>query len=420
MKQIFKLALSTATAVCLTAGQAHALGALVGPDGTISITASRALLVREADAVQLAIQIEYEGTPAEALWLVALPNFNDPAAAGVVSSRFDAAAFDALEAASAPTFTGACDGTPNGETAEYRGPRFGVAPNDGLPTRFFTARDIDDGDLQTYAESLGLSLDAAAVAAIDDMVEKNFMFAAIRVSTAALDVNKIAPVVKLRWPREAGAESRVAYRPLGASAQSTAPVTIYTLAAGRMKTSNLNTAELDFEDVRFEGPGATDYTAAIDRAAAPQQSRMLLTEFAGPYAGAEHPDLTAALAAGGPFLTRLQARLTPPALRATPGVFSFAEQGAAPYDRAHVIEGSDCGEAVADAGIPPADMGLAADMGAVQIDAGLEADGSTAGGGGGGGGCAVSTRSGASGTRGPLALFGFVTVLGLALRRRRR
>ena len=77
---------------------AWALGTLITTDGT-TIQASRTLIIRHAEEIQIVTQVKY-GTPAEQfIWLLPIPNHNRPVDEGVRAEAFPSAALDELDAA---------------------------------------------------------------------------------------------------------------------------------------------------------------------------------------------------------------------------------------------------------------------------------------------------------------------------------
>ena len=109
MKAIKLYIMLTVFAVGLSSQSALALGTLITTDGT-TITASRTLVVRHADSLQLVTQVKY-GAPVENfIWLVAIPNFNRPEDEGVSATIFPNSALNELDELSRPRLQAVCDG----------------------------------------------------------------------------------------------------------------------------------------------------------------------------------------------------------------------------------------------------------------------------------------------------------------------
>ena len=87
-------------------------------------------------------------------WLVPLPNFDILEDANVLAEAFPAAAFEQLEQFTRPTFEGACDGEPTGQTAAAAQAEYGAANETLPPVRFFTANDIYSRRFGTQREGL--------------------------------------------------------------------------------------------------------------------------------------------------------------------------------------------------------------------------------------------------------------------------
>ena len=66
-----------ACAVLMCGGAAFAHGGLVGA-GPIELEAARTIVVRHSDQVQFVSQMRYVGAPDQLVWLIAIPNFNEP------------------------------------------------------------------------------------------------------------------------------------------------------------------------------------------------------------------------------------------------------------------------------------------------------------------------------------------------------
>jgi hypothetical protein len=424
MARLKKAALLGAMATLLSAAPAAAIGTLVGPDGsTIPLDASRTLLVRYADRIQLITQIKYEGRPGEFDWLIALPNVNNAIDNGVRVSMASQAMLDELANTTHPVLDGACDGNPTGARAEvYQvDGDWGPTANEALPARIFEATQIQNGDLDNYLTGTrGYTIDDALRGAIDDTFNQNYMFAAVHIDTAAVGVDKIDPIVSITWP-DAGDTMALGTRPIAASIQEggKADLVLWTLDAGRV-SGNFATRELDFSAVEFLGVGQTNYLLKFDDDVGRNQTQAFITEYGQPVSAASfESELLETLRSesGATFLTRLRARMLPAVFRTNAKTMTFTAQGAAAYENTHEVIGLMCGGDVPDMGGVEADMGEAtADMG-TELDEGPAntADaGSASSGGGGSDGCAVSADTPAW----PL-LLGALPLL-ISLRRRRR
>ena len=105
----------------LSVAPAGAVGTFVGPDGsTIAMEASRSLLVRHADRVELITQVKYAGTPADFVWLIAVPNVPNARDNNVTASPASQAVLDELSDTTHPVLDGVCDGMPTGARANER------------------------------------------------------------------------------------------------------------------------------------------------------------------------------------------------------------------------------------------------------------------------------------------------------------
>lgn len=416
----------------LAAGPAWGLGALVGPEGG-TITASRSLVVRYADRVQLVTQIKYAGSPQQLIWLLAVPNSNTPdetiANGGVEVRAFSQAALDELDGLTRPVLEGVCDGAPSGQSTEIvLAEQFGPAQPQMLQVRKYSVPDIIDGDLVAFLQGAGVAVDEPLQATIDEMVNQNFMMVALRIDTAALGVARVDPVVSVTWPQAAGTDLRVALRPLTVSlGNGPANLVLWTLDAQRTRT-NVATEELRFDDVMFVSNVDTNYVQALDNQVGVRQTQMFVTEFAGAADDFTDADLAGAAATSGAgFLTRLRARIGAPALRTNLILVQLQGAGTAAYDRTHQVEGFQCGgEEPADMGVEPTpdadvveeDMGPAPgdqDMGLVR-----DPDGGVPAGEGGGGddGCVVAFGGPGRGSA-LLVLLAVLLSLHTSLRRRR-
>lgn len=407
------------------AGPALALGTFVAPSGDeVRLVASRNIVIRHADRVQIVSQVRYDGAPAELVWLLPIPNFNEPADDGVRVEAFGQGGFDELEERTRPVLRGTCDGEPNGMQASVIGPDFGPAPNMALPSRPFIVPDIIAGDLNDYlTTTLGLTVGESVQAAIDGMVDQNFMIYAVRFDADAVGVDRVDPIVSISYPLAAGQNPKIPLLPLASAvgAGGTADLRLFIFDKFRVQ-SNLRTSEVDAAQIAFTDAVGTNYDEAFAAALAPVQTQGFVVEFAGDVGAIDDATLAQAVtASGATTLTRLRTAMTEPALRNNVTT-TLREAGAqAPVSNTRDVAGFQCGGPVTpDMGTPPpADMGVTPDMGGATADGGPSADGGAGGaggddgGGGGGGGCDAFGGQ-ATGT---LALFG---LLGLTLTLRRR
>lgn len=331
-------------AVLASVGQAWAFGGLVTPEGSGTISASRAMIVRGADDVTLNIQARYVGTPASAVWLVPLPNFTDPPEDGVRSGVLPQAALDTLAMETWPVFTGECDGMPTGARQPIpQIEQYGPANQMALPTRFFTVTEIVMGDLDNYLDGLGITLDMAMADGVTRVIDENYMLAAVRIDTADLGVNRIDPIVSIRYPMEAADEIKLGLRLLAPSAgMSPADMVLWVFDDARAR-ANFPTDELDYGRIRFISPTETDYVPSFDMQVGAQQSQRFIIESARPVAGDTFADPDLAAAAGAGFLTRLRARALPAALRNNMAFIVLRDAGSGEVVREHAVEGYMCG-----------------------------------------------------------------------------
>jgi uncharacterized protein (TIGR03382 family) len=384
----------------LATSQAWALGTFIAPDGsTVPMNAARTIIVRGPDSVQFVTQVNYAGNPAKLLWMIPLPNFNMPADDGVLVGTLPQGAFDELEGLTAPRLEGACDGAPNGMATDALQRDAWAGTNMPLPARAFPIPEIEMGRLAQHASEFGVMIDETAQAAIDGMVDQNFMVVAVRIDTAALGVNRVDPIVSIRYPLAAGEQVRTAIFPTNTVVPAAGPVDFvwWTLGAQRMRSS-LPTEELDFTTVEFVTNAESNYTEALDAALAPRQTQVFIREFAGGVDGGFADAGLEGIRQGATQITRLRARFTGPALRATRmATPTLRDDGTTAYDRTHSVAGFMCpgdapdmGAVVADVGVTPdPDLGMVEpDTGIVRPDGGVDA--AAGGGGGGGGGCHAS------------------------------
>ena len=374
-----RLSLAISAGILLASGSAFGLGTFISDTGSgTALDASRTAFVRSGDSLRMVSQVRYAGSPAKLLWLIAIPNFNEPADDGVLVTRGEQAALDALATATRPSFDGVCDGMPSGNTATApQSDTWGPTPNMALPQRLFSVPDLIDGDLNAYADSLGVMIDADAQTVIDTVIDQNFMLITLHIDTAAIGVNKVDPVVDIVFPRAAGEEIPLALFPTNTAVPAgNADLVIFTLGGTRFNAS-LTTRELEFADVSFVAPSETNYLAAFDAFVGTRQTQMFVTEQASGIDGAfGEPTLDGWIGeSGATFQTRLRARLSGPALRANKFI-SLTSGGMGAYANTHEVAGHMCG------GDEP-DMGMADDMGVVDTDMG---EGGAGGEGGEGGG----------------------------------
>ncbi len=404
-------------------GSAHARGAFVSAE-SVQLEASRTLVARGADRAHVVTQVRYVGSPGKFVWLLALPNFNDPVEDGVRVRAFGQGGLDQLDAATRPLLQGACEGAPNGQSLEVVQASYGPAPAMALPTRTFSIPDIQAGRLGMYLDGQALTLDDTTQTAITEMIDQNFMFVAVLVDPATLGVDRVDPTVAIDYPLGAGSNVSVPLRPTAASAEGgVADLLFFVLDQNRVR-ANLTTEELDGATVSFDSPNTTDYLAAFDNTVGARQTQMFITEAATGLDGFADPELSQLITdTNAIFLTRLRARLQPAALRANK-VFSLREAGTAVRARELPVAGFGCGgeEPMEDAGMvdPMEDASVAptADAGdepMPNVDAavGGQTDGGS-GGGGGSAGCFVNITERNS------APFWLLLFTPLALLRRRR
>ena len=415
------------SAVFFFGASAWSHGGLVGA-GPIELEAARTIVVLHSDKVQIISQVRYLGTPDELVWLLAIPNFNDPVEDGVRIEAFGQGGFDELDGVTRPALQGICDDTPNGQEAEIsQVPVWGPETPMPLPSRTYNAAEVANGDLLNYLQGFGWAVDEATQAVITQMLDQNFMFVVVRVTTADLGVNKIDPTVSITYPLALGEQPKLPLLPSSLNANAgPADLVVWTMAGQKLR-ANLNTTELDAANVAFTAPGeANNYNAAFDAQVGANQTQTFITEYANGLDGFTNPALTQLVAdSGAVFLTRLRVRMSAPALRAN-RIVSLREAGMGPIERALEVDGFNCGGAMPDPDMgvgpetdggepevdggdsPDADGGGGADGGVVVVDGGRK------GGGGGGSAPLCSARPGNSGW--PLLFLFFL----LPLRSRRR
>jgi hypothetical protein len=427
----------TLAASSLSAAPAFGLGSLVTPAGTTArVELSRSLVVRHPDRVEWIVQIKWSGDAQRAGWLLPVPDFApdpDTGSSPVTVRPFASGALDELEAATAPTFTGVCDGAPTQEQAVAG---FGESWRNGNPAvsaRIVPAGDILNGALTNYLTGAGREYEVpdAVAASIDAMVDQNFMFIVVNLDMAASAQD---PIISVSWPGAPADNVKLGMRPLGDTlAGDRGNVLFWTLSSGRI-AANLPTTPVALDGIDFVSNVETNYEAALRTHLDARQSQAFALESAGAAPTFTHPDLVAFAAEGGTgYLTRLRGSLLPAALEnnvATTTLRPAADLS--DYANAQTLEGRMCGGAMPDMGTgPTADMGPVptTDMGAVgpadagditdDVGFGVDPDGGNVdegGGGGGGGGCAVRPQGPFAGV---LALLGGFLAVTLGRRRRR-
>jgi MYXO-CTERM domain-containing protein len=414
-----------ATALLALPGTAAATGTLVTANGAaVVLEASRNLLVRGDQTIELFTQIKYTGAQGKMVWLIAVPNVNNARDNGARVTLAEGSLFEALDVASRPVLSAACEGNPNGTVEEVlQRPEFGPVPTANVATRIFEAAEIQAGALDTYlTDTQGLTISEAVAGAIADSYDQNLMFVAVELDPAVLGVDKVDPAVRISLPLGDAEPFRLGTRPLTANAapaDGKVDLVIWTLANGRAGGS-LNNRELDFETVNFSSATATNYTEAFDADVARLQTQAFITEFADVQAGFEQATLEGLRAVGSnSYFTRLRGRMLPAIFRTNARTLDFTVSDSGAYARAHTVAAFDCGGPAADMGPELIDRGIPADF-EPDTDGGTgesDAGGTTSIGNDGGddGGCSAVATSPASGG-GVLALF---LVLGGLIRRRR-
>jgi uncharacterized protein (TIGR03382 family) len=288
-----------------------------------------------------------------------------------------------------------------------------------LPSRAFIVPDIIAGDLNEYlTTTLGLTVSEPVQAAIDGMVDQNFMIYAVRFDADEVGVDRVDPIVSISYPLAAGQNPKIPLLPMASAVGEGGTADLRLWIFDRFRTqSNLRTSEVDYGQIQFTSAVETNYDEVFAQTLAPVQTQGFVTEFAGAVGAIDDATLAQAVtASGATTLTRLRTAMSEPALRnnVTTTIKEAGAQSAIP--REHDVTGFQCGGPVEpDMGTtPPADMGMEPDAGGTTPDAGPSADaGEEDGGGGGGGGCDAFGGS----APGTLALFG---LLGLTLTVRRR
>lgn len=387
---------------CLPAS-ASALGALATADGTeASIDASRTVIIHGGESTQVITQIKYDGAPSGFAWVLPIPDGN-PDEGVVINSGFGQGGLDALEAATRPTFEGACDETPNGETGEFLfREAFGPQPPESPGQRIFRRAELDAA--KSYiTDTLGYTLSDSLSGAMDAVADRNYMFVVLNVPLGA--VERVDPIVSATYPAGDGNPQlslRVSAADLGGNDR--VDMLFWVVDRNRVR-GNLTTRPVDFEPVSFVSPLDTNYDEVFEDTVDALQSQALVVEYAAQVGGGFGDAELDALLDGQAWVTRLRARFQEAALRNNAATLSFrADDDPTEYAREHVITGSDCGGppmpdmgmmGEADMEVGEADMGMgdAPDMATGgDADGGADTDGGAADGGGdgGGGSCALS------------------------------
>jgi len=385
---------------------AWALGTLVTADGT-TIQASRTVVIRHADEIQIVTQVKY-GSPTDALvWLLPIPNHNRPVDEGVRADVFPSAALDELDAASRPVLRGICDGTPTGMAqevllAESFGPGLDVRP----PVQFYNATEVAAGELNNYIEGQGLAVDESVQAVIDAATNQNFMFVAVRINVGDLGVPRVDPIISIRYPAERGSLEELAFISLIPNlGGQPANMVVWTLDTNRHRMA-FRTNPLNFDAVNFVSATETNYLTEFDTQVGVHQTQMAVLEYAGQYT-AQEPTLAAEIASSGSsYLTRMRIRISPIAIQANHSFVATRTDMGGDQSREHDVQGLNCGgneDIMPDGGSmegPSVDGGMAdamvddtdaaTSLGREETDASSD---STGNGSGSGGGCQVDPES---------------------------
>ncbi len=413
-------------ALALCSGTALALGTLVTQEGT-NVTASRTLIVRHAERIQIATQVKYGAATDNMIWLIAIPNFNRPIDEGVRVEAFANDALSELDALSRPSLAGQCDDEPNGMTqeilqAESFGPGLDMRP----ATQFYSAAEIEAGELNEYITGQGFEISDSLADNISQVVNQNFMFVSVRLNIGDLGVPRVDPIISVSYPADRGSNQKIALRPLNDVTGEIADILIWVLDTEGAQM-NLATEPMPFEEVEFISSNETNYTAAFDSFVGVRQTQMFVVENAGAIDQQSIADemlSTAMSESGSTYLTRMRARMLPAALRANAAFVTLRGSNAAGYDRTHTVQGFNCATAMPDSGMddPMSDGGVAADGGEdsdggvtpiTRGDGGLAMDGGSTGGSA-SGGCLAS-----AGTSNLPFVFLLLLLVGLPLTTRR-
>jgi len=413
----------------LAPGGALAFGTLVTAEG-VTITASRTLVVRHGGTIQIATQVKYDGATDKLVWLLGLPNFNNPDEDMVRGEPLSQEVFDTLDQITRPTLTPSCDAMPTGAPPVpvlFGGGAFG--PTAVLATSFFPAALATKGDmdrLRPFLERAGFPVvdDDPIDATISALVDQNLMVAAIIIDLATLGQDRIDPIISLRYPAERGDDPKLALRGLMPNlGEGRANLVVWVLDTARGKIGT--TRDLNTESVVLMADGSSNYNDVIDQQAMAFQSQVFFTEYASAIdeGSVENPSLRGILSeSGATFLTRLRARIVPAALRTNLAVATVTTQGTARVDNFHTVLASNCAPEVPDMAEMggPTDAGPEMDMAPEMpaADMAVSADGGSSGSkdddDDDDGGCAANAAS----TTAPILLL--LLFLPLTLRRRRR
>jgi hypothetical protein len=398
MKSFMRVSGLAALLVGLCTSGAWALGTLITQEGT-HVSASRTLIVRHAETIQIATQIKYGAATDNMVWLIAIPNFDRPADEGVRVEAFATSALNELDSLSRPTLVGLCDGESSNMTqeilqAESFGPGLDMRP----ATQFFSATEIEAGELNEYITGQGFEVSESLTDTIAQVVNQNFMFVAVRLNIGDLGVARVDPIISISYPADRGSNQKIALRPLNDVTSEVADLVFWVLDTDRAEM-NLATRPMEFDSVEFISANETNYLAAFDAFVAVQQTQMFVVEHADALALPSISDdalSTVMSESGATYLTRMHARMVPAALRANAAFVILRGASGAAYDRTHTVEGFNCAATMPDAGsVDPMDDGgmVAADAGMsdgggvtlTRGDGGLDDDAGSSGGGGGGG-----------------------------------
>jgi len=398
--------ISAVFAVVFSTQSAWALGTLITADGT-TITASRTLVVRHADTLQLVTQVKY-GAPAETfIWLVAIPNFNRPEDEGVSANIFPSNALNELDELSRPRLQAVCEGDgPTGAVWEWiQGDGFGPGLDMRPAISFYTAAEITAGELTEFVTGQGYQINAETQTMIDDIVNKNMMLVAARINVAELGVPRVDPIISISYPAARDDRQGLALQTLIPNLNGgLADVVVYVLNTDRAKMIS-RTVPLNFDSVEFLNDTTTNYIDQMDAQLGVHQTRMSVVEYAGNLDPTVLNDMalkTTISDSGSSFLTRLHTRISPAAIRAetqAQGIIALRTDPTGDYNRDHEVSHSICeSTSNPDSGsdISNSDGGLTdSDSGVDDTDANILslADGGAeddTGSSGGSGGCTMS------------------------------
>ena len=71
-------------------------------------------------------------------------------------------------------------------------------------TQFYNATEVAAGELNSYIEGQGLTVDESVQGVIDAATNQNFMFVAVRINVADLGVPRVDPIISIRYPAARG------------------------------------------------------------------------------------------------------------------------------------------------------------------------------------------------------------------------